>query len=62
MKNTPKVGDGGWVCLRGMQKSTLAGDERDWVTPARFGLLLRDTNSGFIWRERTGLACRLQVD
>ena len=32
----------------GDAKIDLAGDERDWVTPARFGLLLRDTNSGFI--------------
>ena len=47
-ENTPEVYNGGWVCLRGIQKSTLAGSERDWVTSARFGLLLRDTNSGFI--------------
>ena len=55
MKNTPKVGDGGWVCLRGMQKSTLAGDERDWVTPARFVLRLKKHQFGVHLEGRDGI-------
>lgn len=62
MKNAPEVSDGGWVCLRGMPKSTLEGNERGLAVSARFVLRLKNTNSGFIWRERTGLACRPQVD
>lgn len=55
MKNTPEVSDGGWVCLRGMPKSTLEGNERGLTVPARFALRLTNTNSGFIWRERDGI-------
>lgn len=62
MKNTPEVSDGGWVCLRGMPKSTLEGNERGLAVSVRFVLRLKNTNSGFIWRERTGLACRPQAD
>lgn len=47
----PKVDGGGWMCLRGMPKSTLEGNERGLAVPARFVLRLKNTNSGFIWRK-----------
>ncbi len=50
------------MCLRGMPKSTLEANERGLAVSARFALRLKNTNSGFIWRERTGLVCRPQVD
>ncbi|AIZ15504.1 hypothetical protein AH68_08615 [Bifidobacterium catenulatum PV20-2] len=51
-----------WACLRGMQKSVLSDNEWGLAVPAQFALRLKNTNSGFIWKERTGLACRPQVD
>ena len=41
MKNAPEVNDGGWVCLRGMPKSTLEGNERGLAVSARFVLRLK---------------------
>ena len=36
MKNTPEVSDGGWVCLRGMPKSALEGNERGFGSSCVF--------------------------
>ena len=62
MKNTPEVSDGGLGVSEGDVKIDFADNERGLAVPARFALRLKNTNSGFIWRERTGLACRPQVD
>ncbi len=46
MENTPEVSDGGWVCLRGMPKSTLEGNERGLAVPARVVLRLKKHQFG----------------
>ena len=56
MENTPEVSDGGWVCLRGMPKSTLEGNERGLAVPARFVLRLKKHQFGVHLEGRDGIS------
>lgn len=46
MKNNPLSARGGWVCLRGMPKLTLADNERGLAVPARFALRVKKHQFG----------------
>ena len=55
MKNTTEVSDGGWVCLRGMPKSTLEGNERGLAVPMRFALRLKKHQFGVHLEGKDGI-------
>lgn len=55
MKNTTEVSDGGWVCLRGMPKSTVEGNERGLAVPMRFALRLKKHQFGVHLEGKDGI-------
>ena len=55
MKNTTEVSDGGWVCLRGMPKSTVEGNERGLAVSMRFALRLKKHQFGVHLEGKDGI-------